>query len=345
MDVLTPAPVSSLPRSPVPLLDVTRDIEPLSREIEAALAQVIASGQFVHGPECGNLETQLADRIGSQHAIGCASGSDALLLSLMALDIGPGDEVLLPSFTFFATASAVTRLGARPVFVDIQPETFTMDVGHLESLIVPRSRAVIPVHLFGQCVDMSRLSPIADRENLVVIEDCAQAIDATHFDHPAGSLGRTGCFSFYPTKNLGGMGDGGMVTTSDAALAERLRLCRSHGMHPRYHHSFVGVNSRLDTMQAAVLLTKLPHLSRWTQQRQSHAARYCRLFQDWDLSEHVTLPVAAEGAGHVWNQFTIRIRDGRRDALRAHLTEQGIGTEIYYPHPHASPTLFRRVRV
>ncbi len=253
--------------TPVPLLDVTRENGTLEADIQQAIQRVIASGCFVLGPECEQLETAIAQRVGSEFAIGCASGSDALLLSLMAMGIGHGDEVLLPSFTFFATASAVTRLGAKPVFVDIDPDTFNLDADHLQSQIVPRTRVVIPVHLFGQCADMARILAIADTADLLVLEDCAQAIDATCGGQSAGSLGLAGCFSFYPTKNLGGFGDGGMITTSSAEFAEKLRLYRAHGMKPRYQHHVVGMNSRLDTIQAAVLLTKLPHLHGW------HASR------------------------------------------------------------------------
>ncbi len=325
-------------RTPVPLLDVARENGPLEAEIQQAISRVVASGRFVLGPECEELETQLALRVGSSFAVGCASGSDALLLALMAMGIGHGDQVLLPSFTFFATASAVTRLGAKPVFVDIDPDTFNLDADHLQARIVPRTRVVIPVHLFGQCADMTRILAIADAANLHVLEDCAQAIDATFQGQPAGSLGLAGCFSFYPTKNLGGFGDGGMVTTSDAELAEKLRLYRAHGMKPRYQHHVVGINSRLDTLQAAVLLTKLPHLHGWHAARARNAARYAELFAEAGLEGKLVVPTTASRCESVWNQYTVRVLDGHRDRLRKHLAELGIGSEIYYPTPlHLQP--------
>ena len=316
---------------PVPLLDLARQNGPLRQELWAALERVCDSGRFILGPDCEELEKRLAEYCHASEAVGCASGSDALLLALMALKIGPGDEVLLPSFTFFATASAVTRLGATPVFVDIDPATYNMCPAHLETLITPAAKAVIPVHLFGQCADMHAIGRIAERHNLAVVEDAAQAIGAEYDGRRAGSLGDIGCISFYPTKNLGGFGDGGMLTTNRPELAESLRLMRAHGMQPRYYHRVVGINSRLDTLQAAVLNVKMSHLDQWSDQRDANARRYHELFAASGLDRIVALPAAVPGRRHVWNQYVIRVPDGRRDALRKHLTEGRIGTEIYYP--------------
>lgn len=315
----------------VPLLDVGRGNAPLREEFLAAVAAVIDSGRFLHGPEVTQFENNVAQLCGVQHAIGCASGSDALLLALMALDIGPGDEVIVPSFTFFATASAVMRLGAKPVFADIDPVTFNIAPAAVEAAVTPATRAIIPVHLFGQCADMQAILDIARRHKLRVIEDAAQAIGATHHGRPAGSLGDIGCLSFYPTKNLGGFGDGGMLTTSDGELAQRLRLLAAHGMSPRYHHREIGINSRLDTMQAAILGVKLQYLGEWTAARQANAARYWQLFREAELDQALALPQSAPG--HVWNQYTIRVPGGRRDEVRSQLAQAGVGAEIYYPVP------------
>jgi dTDP-4-amino-4,6-dideoxygalactose transaminase len=319
--------------APVPMLDVGRGNLPLKREFLEAIERVIDSGRFLHGPEVTELEKTVAQLSQTTHAIGCASGSDALLLALMALDIEPGDEVIVPSFTFFATASAVSRLGAEPVFVDIDPMTYNMDPECLQASITARTKAIIPVHLFGQCAAMDRINRIAQAHQLTVIEDAAQAIGAAWDDRPAGSWGSVGCLSFYPTKNLGGMGDGGMLVCSDDAFASKLRLLASHGMQPRYYHKLVGINSRLDTMQAAVLAVKIKHLDSYTQSRCAHAARYKELFQASQLHEIVELPRKQPKATHVWNQYGIRVPHGRRDALKAHLQQQGIGCEVYYPVP------------
>ena len=318
---------------PVPLLDLARVHEPLQDQLQAAIACVCQSGRFINGPDCQRLEAAIARVCAADHAVGCASGSDALLLALMAAGVGPGDEVILPSFTFFATAGAVWRLGARPVFVDIEPASFNIDPQQVETALTPATRAILPVHLFGQCAEMEPLCRIAETNSLIVIEDAAQAIGAGYQGRPAGSLGQVGCFSFYPTKNLGGMGDGGMLTTSDGELAERLRLLRAHGMQPRYHHRQAGINSRLDSLQAAVLGVKLPYLARWTIDRQRNARRYTEMLSDASLAGAVGLPRALADREHVWNQYTIRVGHGRRDPLRDHLAAAGIGTEIYYPVP------------
>jgi dTDP-4-amino-4,6-dideoxygalactose transaminase len=317
----------------IPLLDVGRGNQPLRDQILEAVAKVVDSGRFLHGPEVGELECTMAGLSGTPHAIGCASGSDALLLALMALDIEPGDEVIVPSFTFFATASAVARLGAEPVFVEIDPETYNMAPEALADSITSRTRAIIPVHLFGQCAAMDRIAGIAARHDLPVIEDAAQAIGAAWEGRPAGSWGIAGCLSFYPTKNLGGMGDGGMLVCHDDALAAKLRLLAAHGMQPRYYHKLLGINSRLDTIQAAILNVKVAHLEEYADARRRHATRYSELFEASRLNETVQLPYQDPRATHVWNQFSIRVPYGRRDALKSHLQGQGIGCEIYYPVP------------
>jgi dTDP-4-amino-4,6-dideoxygalactose transaminase len=317
----------------VPLLDVNRGNAPLRDEILAAVARVIDSGRFLFGPDVQQLERSVAELCGVEHAIACASGSDALLLALMALEIGQGDEVIVPSFTFFATASAVTRVGARPVFVDIDPRTFNIDPARIEEAITPHTRAIIPVHLYGQCAEMDAITEIAQRRRLFVIEDAAQAIGAKYWGRPACSLGAVGCLSFYPTKNLGAFGDAGMLTTHDADLAQRLRLYAAHGMHPRYYHKVVGINSRLDSVQAAVLNVKLKRLAAWSAQRAANARRYDELFRTAALDSQLVLPRAEPHCEHIWNQYTIRIRGGRRDAIKAQLAAAGVATEIYYPVP------------
>ena len=316
------------------MLDVNRQNAPLLEEIEAAIAEVARSGAFVHGPACREFEAAMADYCGTQHAVGCASGSDALLLALMVLGIGPGDEVIIPSFTFFATASAVSRLGAKPVFADILPDTFNLDPTDVARKITPATKAVMPVHLFGQPVEMAALGEIAHAAgDIPLVEDAAQAIGAEYQGRRAGSLGTVGCFSFYPTKNLGGFGDGGMLTTDDDMLAAKLRQLRDHGQHPRYHHSMIGVNSRLDTMQATVLNIKLRHLEGWTTGRQNNAARYASEFARLGLCEHLGVPTLADGCKSVWNQYTVRVGAGRRDDFQRYLAERHMGAAIYYPIP------------
>ncbi|MCH1496307.1 MAG: DegT/DnrJ/EryC1/StrS family aminotransferase [Rubripirellula sp.] len=319
----------------VPLLDINRDNRPHRDEFIEALTEVVDSGRFLFGPDVVELEKEVAAHSQADHGIGCASGSDALLLALMALGIGPGDEVIVPSFTFFASVSCVTRLGATPIFADIRPDTFNIDTRHMESLITERTRAIIPVHLFGQCAEIDRICQVAGQHDVPVIEDAAQAIGAAYHSRPAGSWGLVGCFSFYPTKNLGGMGDGGMMTSCDSEMADRLRLFAGHGMRPRYYHQVVGINSRLDTFQAAVLRVKLRHLGDAVEKRTAIANRYKELLSDQQLvgPDELTLPYVDPHAFHVWNQFSIRVAGGQRDALRAHLADQGVGSEIYYPVP------------
>ena len=324
----------------VPLLDLSAQYATIQAETEAAVLPVLRAGRYILGPEVGELERELAAYLGVRHVVACASGSDALLLALMALGIGAEDEVITTPFTFFATVSAITRLGARPVLVDIDPATFNLDPVAVARQVTPRTKAIIPIHLFGQCAAMAPLRALG----IPIVEDACQAIGAKDHGQMAGGLGTIGTFSFYPTKNLGGAGDGGALSTNDDALAEMLRRLRNHGMEPRYHHAVIGINSRLDTLQAAVLRVKLRHLDEWTTARRRNADRYTQLLKSIpaiqvpysDLHPHPAsrLPPPAY---HVFNQYTIRVPQ-KRDALRAHLQQQGIGTEIYYPVPlHLQP--------
>jgi len=324
-----------------PLLDVGRGNAPLKAEIMELISEIYDSGWFVGGPHVKQLEASVAEATGAKFAVGCASGSDALLVALLTLGIGEGDRVICPSFTFFATASAITRLGAEPVFVDIDPATFNLDIEKVEQAITPKTKAIIPVHLFGQCADMTAIMELAGRYNLKIVEDCAQSIGATHQGQGSGSFGDVGCFSFYPTKNLGGMGDGGMLTTNDQETADRLRLFANHGMKPRYFHQVIGVNSRLDAIQAAILNVKMKHLESYAARRQQNAANYQRLFKQHGISEMVSAPSSTEGNDHVWNQFTIRITGGQRDAVRSQLAEKNVGSEIYYPIPLHQQACFK----
>ncbi len=321
------------PPMSVPLLDIQRQMEPLRTEMEAAISHVFKTGHFVLGEQVQQLESSVAEYCHAAYAIGCASGSDALLLALMAAEVGPGDEVIVPSYTFFATASAVARLGAKIVFADIDPQTFNLDPADVARRVTSHTKAIIPVHLFGQCADMDMVHDVAHGNDLIVIEDAAQAIGAEYRGQRTGALGDVACFSFYPTKNLGGAGDGGMLTTNNERLADRFSLLRGHGMRPRYYHQVVGINSRLDSLQAAVLNVKLPHLERWIQMRIDNAQRYNSMFEAEGLQEQITLPLTHTPGRHAWNQYVIRVSGGRRDALRSYLQECNIGTEIYYPIP------------
>ncbi len=316
----------------VPLLDLKEQNAALRPEIEAAISRVLDTNGFILGDEVAALEAELAVYCQAEFAIACASGSDAILLALMAYDIGPGDEVITTPYSFFATVSAITRLGATPVFADIEPDTYNFDISQVEAKICDRTKAIEPVHLFGQCVDMESLGAITKDRSIPIIEDAAQAIGAEFNGVRAGSIGDIGCFSFYPSKNLGGMGDGGFVTTNDATLAAKLRALRVHGSEVRYFHKYVGLNSRLDGFQGAVLRVKLPHLEGWTEQRRNNAARYRALFLDAGLAEEIALPTELPGRRHIYNQFVIGV-PGRRDELRTFLTDEGIGTDIYYPVP------------
>lgn len=332
----------------VPLFDLKAQYAELKNEIQAALQEVIESQHFILGPQVEDLEKEIAEYCRVRFAIGCASGSDALLLALMAHDIGPGDEVICPSYTFFATAGAIARLGARPVFIDIEPTTYNLDLAALEKAIArcPRLKAIIPVHLYGQAVDLDAILDLANAKRVPVIEDAAQAIGATDARGVrVGARGAIGCFSFFPTKNLGGFGDGGILTTQDEALAKKLAILRVHGMQPKYYHSHLGINSRLDALQAAVLRVKLRHLDRWHHARQTNADFYDKFFRAAGAQDSAT-PLAAPSpialripkpstppATHIYNQYVIRVPSEKRDALRAHLAANGIGTEIYYPVP------------
>jgi dTDP-4-amino-4,6-dideoxygalactose transaminase len=319
-------------RMKVPLLDLTLQYESLEAELTETIARVMKSGRYIGGPELTGLEEEIAEFCTTPHAIGCASGTDALILSLRALRIGPGDEVVTPSYSFFASASCISLVGAKPVFCDIQPDTYNLDPELLEAAITPRTKAVIVVHLFGQCADMEPITEICKRHNLPLIEDAAQSLGAEWNGRRAGSLGDLGCFSFFPSKNLGAAGDGGVVTCRDEELAKRLRLMRMHGAHPKYHHEEVGMNSRLDALQAAILRVKLPKLGHWAQGRRTNADNYRQQLS----GAPVELPVVRAESYHVYNQFVIRSRS--RDDLRAHLQSNGIGTEIYYPEPlHLQP--------
>lgn len=316
----------------VPLLDLQAQYAPLRDEMRAAVERVMESQQFVLGPDVHALEEEIAEYSRVKHAISCASGSDALLLALMALNVGAGDEVITTPYSFFATAGSIARLGARPVFVDIEERTYNINPNLVEDAITERTRAIMPVHLFGQCAEMDALVEISERRGIPLIEDAAQAIGAEDGGRRAGTMSAVGCFSFYPTKNLGGAGDGGIMVTNDDALAERLRILRVHGGATKYHHSVVGINSRLDTLQAAVLRVKLPHLDQWSEARQRNAARYEKLFTDEGLGEQVTLPAVRDGVRHIYNQYVISVSEGR-DALLEFLKEEGVGADIYYPVP------------
>jgi dTDP-4-amino-4,6-dideoxygalactose transaminase len=320
----------------VPLLDLQVQYQPLRDEILAAVTRVCDSQRFIMGPELAGLEDEFARLLGVGHAIGVSSGTDALLLALMALNIGPGDEVVTTTYSFFATAGAIVRVGARPVLVDIDPVTFNIDPERVAAAVTERTKAILPVHLFGLSADLDPLMETATRAGIAVVEDAAQAIGATYRGRPAGGIGTCGCFSFFPSKNLGAFGDAGLLTTNDEGLARRARLLRTHGMEPKYYHHLVGANFRMDALQAAVLRVKAPHLAAWTEARRANAARYRSLFCDAGIGERVTLPVEPPGRRHIFNQFVVRTAD--RDGLKRHLDERGIGTEIYYPVPfHLQP--------
>ncbi|MEO7191124.1 MAG: DegT/DnrJ/EryC1/StrS family aminotransferase [Vicinamibacterales bacterium] len=315
----------------VPLLDLEAQYRPLRDEILAALTRVADSQRFILGPEVEALERELAATLRVEYAVGVSSGTDALIAALMALGIGAGDEVITTTYSFFATAGAVARVGATPVFVDIDPVTFALDPAAVERAVSPRTRAIMPVHLFGLPADLDPLRQTAARIGVPLIEDAAQAIGACYQGQPVGGIGTVGCFSFFPSKNLGGFGDGGLVTTNDPRLAAEIRLLRNHGMEPKYLHARIGGNFRLDALQAAVLRVKAPHLAAWSQARHRNAERYRALVAEYGIDGRLQLPVEPAGLTHIYNQFVVRTAS--RDALREHLTAAGIGTEIYYPVP------------
>jgi dTDP-4-amino-4,6-dideoxygalactose transaminase len=317
----------------VPLFDLKAQYPAISDELRQVVGRVFDSQQFVLGAEGQALEAEIARYCQTKFAIGCASGSDALLLALMSLGIGEGDEVITTSFTFFATAAAIARLGARPVFVDIDERTFSMDVERVEAAISQRTKAIIAVHLYGQCVDMNPLLEIAATHGIPIIEDAAQAIGAEDRGRRAGSMGAIGCLSFYPSKNLGAAGDAGMLVTSDEDHAQRLRMLRVHGEEKKYQHELLGINSRLDELQAAVLRVKLKRLEDWTQARQRIAEQYALKFIDAGLSEHLIAPYSRSDGRHVFHLFVIRVPAGRRDELCEYLSAHGVGNGVYYPGP------------
>jgi dTDP-4-amino-4,6-dideoxygalactose transaminase len=315
----------------IPFFDLKAQYASIRDEIRGAIDRVVDSQHFILGPEVDALETEVSAYCGCKFGIGVSSGSDALLVALMAIGINPGDEVITTPYSFFATAGAIARLGARPVFTDIDPSTFNMDPDGIAAKITPRTKAIVPVHLFGQLADMNAITKIANSRGLTVIEDAAQAIGAEVAGRRAGSFGNLSCFSFYPTKNLGGFGDGGMVTTNDPALAERLRVLRSHGARRKYRSELLGGNFRIDAIQAAVLRVKLNHLDAWTEARRRNAALYREL-----LPSTVAVPIEVPGYRHTYHQFVVRAQ--RRGALAEHLSARGIGTEVYYPAPlHLQP--------
>ena len=318
----------------VPLLDLKQQNEPLAPQLEEAFRRVLHSGQYILGREVEQFEASVASLVGVRHTIGVSSGTDAILLALMVLGIGPGDEVICPSFTFFATAGCIARVGAVPVFADSCAGDFNLDVQDAARRVTSRTKAIMPVHLFGQAADMDSVMALAGRYQIPVIEDAAQALGADYRGRKAGSIGAFGAFSFYPSKNLGGFGEAGLLVTNDEALAERARLLRTHGAKSKYFHKMVGGNFRIDPLQAALLAVKLPHLPEYSCRRAANAAYYTdRLSQLEGVGERILLPVAHAHNGHIWNQYTIRVRGGQRDALQAFLKTREIGSEIYYPCP------------
>jgi len=310
----------------VPLLDLQVQYAPIKAEILAAVEAVVASCQFINGPQVKQLEEAVCTYVGAASAVGVSSGTDALLCGLMVLGVGPGDEVITTPYTFFATAGCIARVGARPVFVDIDPETYNIDATKIAAAVTPRTKAIMPVHLFGQLADMDAIMAVAAKHNLPVIEDAAQSIGSKYKGRQCGTIGTMGCFSFFPSKNLGTLGDGGMIVTTDAALGEKLAVFRNHGSKPKYYHKWVGGNFRLDTIHAAALLVKLPHLAKWTDMRRANAARYDAHFAGCSA---VKTPVIHEYNTSIYNQYVIRVP--RRSELQEFLKQADIGTEVYYP--------------
>lgn len=326
-------PASSAVKPAFPFLDLKAQYATIRDQVNSAVERVFESQIFIMGSEVSAFEEEVKAQVDCEYVFGCASGSDALLLALMALGVGPGDEVITVPFTFVATVGAIARLHARTVFVDIDPVTFNLDPKKLEEAITPRTKAIIPVHLFGLCADMDAILEIASKRGIPVVEDAAQAIGAKMGERLSGSMGTFGCFSFFPSKNLGGAGDGGLITTNDAELAAKLKLLRNHGSKTKYDYVLLGINSRLDALQAAVLRVKLRCLDQWANGRRKNAARYGELLSDCDF---VTLPTEPEGYFHVYNQYTIR--SDKRDALKEFLQSRAIPSEIYYPHAlHLQP--------
>ncbi len=317
--------------TPVPLCDINLANRELRPQLDEALKRVLDSGQMINGPEVTALEKELADYCQANYALGCGSGTEALSLALHGLGIGTGDEVILPPYTFFATVGSVVRCGATPVFCDIDPVTFNIDPYQIESRITPKTKAIIAVHLFGQCADMDPIWAIAERHGLLVIEDAAQSLGAEYKGRKVGTLGAVACLSFYPSKNLGGFGDSGAVTTNDQGWYEKMRILRQHGMEPRYYHHMVGWNGRIDAMQAALLRVKLPHLDRWISERRDAAKRYDALIESNHLQNQLVRPVESPGRLHTYNQYVVRVKNGKRDELLGYLKSKNIGCEVYYP--------------
>jgi dTDP-4-amino-4,6-dideoxygalactose transaminase len=315
----------------VPLLDLQAQYRPIRDALIDVVTRVCDSQRFIMGPEVEALERELAASVGAAHAVGVSSGTDALLAAMMAIGVGPGDEVITSAYSFFATAGCVARLGAKPVFVDIDPASYNIDAAAIGPAITPRTKAIIPVHLYGQSAELDPILATAGRAGIAVIEDAAQAIGATYKGRAVGGFGRAGCFSFFPSKNLGAFGDGGLITTNDDALAAELRRLRMHGADRQYYHEVIGGNFRLDALQAAVLRVKLPHLEGWTEARRRNAARYDELFTEFGLTDRVTRPRVLADRRHIFNQYVVRVPG--RDAVKAHLEARHVGCAIYYPVP------------
>ena len=337
---MTTIPFSNNDR-PVPFIDLVPQFNAMSSEIMSAVETVFAEQKFILGDEVANLETEIAEYCDARAAIGCNSGTDALIIALQALGIGEGDEVITTPFSFFATASSICRVGATPVFVDIDPESFNLDPHAIEEAITPRTRAIMPVHLFGQCCEMETIWRLAQKHDLSIVEDACQAIGAEYQGRRTGVLGTVGCFSFFPTKNLGGAGDGGMMTTDDPELAKKLKYLRVHGDVGQYEHIEVGMNSRLDALQAAVLRVKLKQLENWTLARQKNAALYGEMFRHEGVTDSIVLPKIGPHQRHVFNQYCVRVRNGNRDTLLQELRARKIGCAVYYPKPLHLQTCFK----
>lgn len=329
-------------KKPIPILDLNNEVTLLWDELSDAVQGVLRSGAFVLGPEVQKFEAEVQEYLGVKHAIGLNSGTDALVIALRAMGVKPGDEVITSSFSFFATAEAIEIIGGKSVFVDIDPATFNLDVSQVEKKITPKTRALLPVHLYGQAADMGPLLEIAQRHGLRVLEDVAQAFGSDYRGRKTGALGDAGAHSFYPTKNLGAYGDGGMITTNDDAIAQQVRVLRDHGSPRKYHHVTVGYNSRLDSIQAAILRVKLKHIDAWNDARRATARHYTKLL---NAVPGVTPPAEAGYSRHVYHQYTVRIADGRRDAVREALTAEGIASMIYYPEAmHQAPYFAARAK-
>lgn len=317
--------------APVPLCDILGQYQSLQPEIDAAVLRVLRSGQAILGPEVAAFEKETAEYCGAKFALGCGSGTDALLLALHALDVGPGDEVILPPFTFFATVGSVLRVGARPVFVDIDPLTYNIDPTQIEAKITPKTKAIMPVHLFGQCADMGEIQEIADENRIPVIEDAAQSFGSSFDGRKCGTLGTISCFSYYPSKNIGTLGDAGAVTTDDEALHKKMTALRNHGSEVKYFHKYVGWNARIDALHAAILRVKLPHIEAWVEGRRAAAKRYDALIEQYSLHGFFHRPTVMPYGRHTFNQYVVRVPAQHRDPLVKHLKAEGVGCEVYYP--------------